>query len=132
MEATLSTEPRNPAFTAAAVQTTTDSWLTSNVFWARAMSMSIMGPKYGLVPALLTRMSSPPKRATVAATHACASSGIPTWAATQATWSSVAPLATSPAAASARSPAVRDVIMTFAPASAKRPAMASPMPRLRR
>ncbi len=63
------TEPRRPAFTAAAVQTSTESWLTSNVFCARAMSMSIMGPKYGLVPALLTRMSRPPKRARVAATH---------------------------------------------------------------
>ena len=38
-------DPRSPAFTAAAVQTRTASWLTSNVFWARARSMSIMGPK---------------------------------------------------------------------------------------
>ena len=58
------TEPRRPALTAAAVQTSTESWLTSNVFCARATSMSIIGPKYGLVPALLTRMSRPPKRAT--------------------------------------------------------------------
>ena len=45
MEATLITEPRRPAFTAAAVQTRTDSWLTSKVFCARTTSMSIIGPK---------------------------------------------------------------------------------------
>ena len=116
--------------TAAAVQTSTESWLTSNVFCARTTSMSIIGPKYGLVPALLTRMSSRPKRAIVPATQDSASSGFPTWAAVQATRSSGAPAATRPAAASARSSALRDVIMTLAPASAKRAAMARPMPRL--
>ena len=129
-EATLITEPRRPARTAAPVQTSTESWFTSNVFWARTTSMSIIGPKYGLVPALLTRMSRPPKRATVSATHDRASSGLPTWAAVQATRSSGAPAATSPAAASARSSAVRDVIITFAPASTNREAMPRPMPRL--
>ena len=130
MEATLITEPRNPAFTAAAVHDRTASWLTSNVFCARTMSMSIIGPKYGLVPALLTRMSSRPKRATVAATQDCASSGLPTWAAVQANRPSAAPPATRPATASARSSALREVIMTLAPASAKRAAMARPIPRL--
>ena len=75
-------------------------------------------------------MSSAPKRSAVAATHDTASSGLPTCAATHATCSSAAPPATSPAAASARSPAVRDVIITLAPASAKRAAMARPIPRL--
>ena len=45
IDAMLITEPRRPAFTAAAVQTSTDSWFTSNVFWARTRSMSIIGPK---------------------------------------------------------------------------------------
>ena len=130
MEATLITEPRRPALTAAAVQTSTASWFTSNVFCARTTSMSIIGPKYGLVPALLTRMSSRPKRASVPATQDWASSGFPTWAAVQATRSSGTPPATRPAAASARSSALREVIMTLAPASAKRAAMARPIPRL--
>ena len=43
------------------------------------------------MPALLTRMSSRPKRATVSATQDWASSGLPTWAAVQATRSSARP-----------------------------------------
>ena len=59
-----------------------------------------------------------------------ASSGFPTWAAVHATLASGAPAAMSPAAASARSSARRETIMTLAPASTKRVAMARPMPRL--
>jgi len=44
-DATLMTEPRNPALTAAAVQRSTDSKLTSKIFWARVTSRSIIGPK---------------------------------------------------------------------------------------
>ena len=129
-EATLITEPRSPARTASAVQTSTESWFTSNVFCALTRSMSIMGPKYGLVPALFTSTWRPPKRATVSATQALASSGRPTWEAIQATRSSGAPAATRPAAASARSSALRLVIMTLAPASTNLEAVARPMPRL--
>ncbi len=47
--------------------------------------MSMRDPKYGLVAALLTRMSSDPKRSTVAAAQASAASGSPALAASQAT-----------------------------------------------
>ena len=122
--------PRPPTEATLITETSTESWFTSNVFCALTRSMSIMGPKYGLVPALFTRTWRPPKRATVSATQATASSGRPTWEATQATRSSGAPAATRPAAASARSSAVRLVIMTLAPASTNLEATASPMPRL--
>jgi len=79
---------------------------------------------------LFTNTSMPPNRATVDSTHICASSGCPTWAAVQATRSSGTPAVTNPLAASAKSSAVRELSITLAPASAKRAAVARPMPRL--
>ena len=83
------------------------------------------------MPALLTKMSRPPNRATVSATHDCcvlgsADVGGPPGhllGVCAGTHEAVCRLGS-------RSSAFRDAIMTLAPASAKRAATARPMPRL--
>ena len=65
---------------------------------------------YGFVAALFTRMSSPPNRSSVAATHASACSGSPAFATVQATSPSSAFAAASSASA------FRDDSITRAPA----------------
>ncbi len=65
IEATFSTDPPCSAihaFAASWVQTSTAVWLTWTVLFARGTSRSTSGPKYGLVPALLTSTSRAPKR----------------------------------------------------------------------
>src|ERR1700689_4135489 len=87
-EATLITLPpfsRMPQRHALWAQISGPITLTPTVFIARGTSMSIMGPKYGFVAALLTRMSTGPKRATVASTHARAASASPAFASNHAT-----------------------------------------------
>src|SRR5215469_4395630 len=76
-------QPRQAAWVHISGPTT----LTPTVFIARGTSMSIIGPKYGLVAALLTRTSTDPNRDTVASTHAYAASGSPAFASNQATFS---------------------------------------------
>src|SRR5581483_8050147 len=96
--------------------------LVSYVFCHRGRSASITGPMYGLVAALLTRMSTAPKRSRVASMHASASSWRPAWP---------AKISTSPfmvEAASLRPSSLRELSITRAPASAKAAAMARPMP----
>ena len=129
-EATFTTTPPRSAMVAATaswIQARTPSWFTSTVLAARDRSMPTIGPKYGLVAALLTRMSRAPNRSTVAATHLRACSGSPALATCQATGPS-SPASVS--AAPARASAFLDDSITAAPASARRRAMASPMPRL--
>ena len=104
------------------VQISTPSWFTCTVLLARDTSMPIIGPMYGFVAALLTRMSRPPRRSTVAATHASAASGSPALAANQATSPVMEP------AASLSWSSLRDEIITRAPASAMAAAMARPIP----
>ena len=73
--------------------------------------------------ALLTRMSTRPNRANVAATHASASSGSPALAACHAASPSMVATAASSASG------LRDEIITRAPLAANSWAMARPMPR---
>ena len=82
----------------------------------------MLGPMYGLVAALLTRMSTPPNAAIVASTHACACSGSPALAANVATSPSMA------AAASSSASCLRDDSITRAPDAANADAIARPMP----
>ena len=96
--------------------------LTWKVLSKRPSSTAIVGPMYGLVAALLTRMSNAPKRSRVACTHARAAAVSPALAANTA----VSPLI-SAAAASSWS-CLRDDSITFAPAAANEAAMAFPMP----
>ena len=85
--------------------------------------MSIAGPMYGLVAALLTRMSTLPKRSTVAATQASACVGV-----TGVGGEASATSPSMPAAASSRASCLRDESITFAPDAARVAAMARPMP----
>src|ERR1700736_1344282 len=86
--------------------------------------MSMLGPMYGFVAALLTRMSSTPNRSTVPCTHASAWSGAPALVA------KVAPLSLGiVAATSSRASALREDNMTLAPAAANATAVAAPIPR---
>src|SRR5262245_38244951 len=85
--------------------------------------MSILGPMYGLVAALLTRMSTDPNRSTVAATHASACSGSPALAAYVATSPSIVDAASSSASC------LRDDNITAAPLAARDAAAARPIPR---
>src|SRR5438445_3812244 len=120
VEAMLMTDPPRSdmvAFQAHWVQTRAPSWLTCTVLLARETSIPIMGPMYGLVAALLTRMSRPPRRSTVAATQASAASGSPALAANQETSPDME------AAASLSWSSFRDEIITRAPASAMAAAM---------
>src|SRR4051794_9181336 len=87
------------------------------------VSIFMSGPMKGLAAALLIRMSMPPNRFMVSSTHAWAASGSPALAANQAT----SPVMS--AAAFSKPSALRDVSMTFAPASAYAAAMALPIPR---
>jgi NAD(P)-dependent dehydrogenase (short-subunit alcohol dehydrogenase family) len=79
--------------------------------------------------ALLTRMSTAPNRSTVAATHAAACSGSPALATRQSTGPDRSPLAAPiSTAARASASALREEIITDAPAEEKARAMACPMP----
>jgi hypothetical protein len=98
--------------------------LTPTVFIARGTSMSIMGPKYGFVAALLTRMPTDPKRCTVASTHARAASASPAFASNHATRSP--PISSATLASDAPR---REQIMTRAPCATNASAIARPMPR---
>jgi len=106
------------------VQISGPTTLTPTVFIARGTSMSIMGPKYGFVAALLTRMSTDPKRSTVASTHARAASGSPAFASNQATPSP--PISSATLASDAPR---REEIMTRAPCATNASAIPRPMPR---
>src|SRR5260370_28203789 len=86
--------------------------------------MSMLSPIYGLVAALLTRMSTTPNRSTVAWMQASACSGSPALAANVAT---LPPGIV--AASSSRASALRDDSMTLAPAAAYDAAIAAPIPR---
>src|SRR6266849_2204852 len=86
--------------------------------------MSMLGPRYGFVAALLTRMSTAPNRSTVAWMQASACSGSPALAANVATLPSGIVAATS-----SRASALRADSMTLAPAAANDAAMAAPIPR---
>src|ERR1700691_1498517 len=126
-EATLITLPpvsRMPQRQAHWVQISGATVLTPTVFIARGTSMSIMGPKYGFVAALLTRMSTAPKRSTVASTHARAASASPAFASNHATPSP--PISSATLASDAPR---REEIMTRAPCATNASAIARPMPR---
>src|ERR1700733_4060204 len=126
-EATLITLPpvsRMPHRHALWVRISGPTTWTPTVFIARGTSMSIMGPKYGFVAALLTRMSTDPKRSTVASTHARAASGSPAFASNQAT----PPPPISSATLASDAPR-REEIMTRAPCAANASAIPRPMPR---
>src|ERR1700733_7112857 len=127
IEATLITLPpvsRMPQRHALCAQISGPTTLTPTVFIARGTSMSIMGPKYGFVAALLTRMSTDPKRSTVASTHARAASASPAFASNQATLSP--PISSATLASDAPR---REEIITRAPFAANAWAIARPMPR---
>src|SRR5246127_2172857 len=126
MDAGLTTAPPCSAIhalTASEVHSSGAHKLTSKVFANRAWSWSISGPYAGLVPALFTRMSMPPKWSTVRSTQRLAASSSTAWAPTPRAFSPICA-----AAASALS-CLREVITTFAPASASCHAIANPMPR---
>src|ERR1700742_851974 len=126
MDAVLTTAPPCSAIhalTASEVHSSGAHRLTSKVFANRAWSCSISGPYAGLVPALFTRMSMRPKRSSVRSTQRLAASSSTAWAPTPRAFSPICA-----AAASALS-CLREVITTFAPASASCQAIANPMPR---
>ena len=103
-------------------QNTGPRTLTSNVLSKRPGSTPSVGPKYGLVAALLTRMSRPPKRSMVAATQASAASMSPAWAA----WTATSPCI--PAAAASSASCLREDSITRAPDAAISAAIARPIP----
>ena len=74
--------------------------------------MSIVGPMYGFVAALFTRMSTPPKRSMHRSTAAAAWSGSPALAAITSTSPPISD------AAASRSGSFREESSTDAPASA--------------
>lgn len=72
MEAVLTIDPPcSPIhdLTASEVHSSGAHRLTSKILANRAWSCSISGPYAGFVPALLTRMSTLPKRSSVSCTH---------------------------------------------------------------
>src|ERR1700680_4489917 len=71
------------------VHWTTAHWLTCTVLAARDSSIPMSGPMYGLVAALLTRMSTDPNLSMVAATQEAVATGSPALAAHQATSPSI-------------------------------------------
>src|SRR4051812_2373081 len=86
--------------------------------------MSMLAPMYGLVAALLTRMSTAPKASMVACTAASAWSGSPAFAAKTAT----SPSLPMPAFTASSASCLRDDSITCAPAFANVSAMDRPMP----
>src|SRR5690242_323289 len=90
--------------------------------------MSTSGPKYGLVPALLTSTSIRPNRAIAASTQAAAWSGSAAWAACAST-SILGWVESSEAATSSRASWRRDVSTTLQPSAANSSAVARPIPR---
>ena len=88
--------------------------LTWSVFSQRGRSISMVGPAYGFAAALFTRMSIAPKRSSVASRQASASSGLPTLPVFHAMSPPIS------LAAASQPSALRDTIITLAPASTKR------------
>src|SRR3954451_20904239 len=104
-------------------QNTGPRMFTWNVLSKRDGSMPIVGPAYGLAAALLTRISSRPKRSMVAATQPSPASMSPALAANTAVSPPIS------AAAASRPSILRDESITLAPDSTKPAAMALPIPR---
>ena len=102
---------------------------TATVLSNRLVSMPSVGPMYGLVAALFTRMSTDPRRSTVAATQASAWSGSPALAANDLEPWRPASTARISAAHASRASTLRDESITAAPLAASVAAIALPMPR---
>jgi len=113
---------RKACFHAAWHQNTGPRMFTWIVLSNRPGSISIVGPAYGFVAALFTRMSSRPKRSIVARTHASAASMSPALAANTA----VSPFISS--AAACKPSSLREVSITWAPDSTNPAAMDFPIP----
>src|SRR5271155_6193321 len=94
------------------------------VLAARHSSMPRVGPVYGFVAALLTRMSMRPKRSIVAHTADAAAAPSPAFATCHVALTPIL------SAACCRPSALREVSITDAPDSANPRAMARPMPLL--
>ena len=101
--------------------------LVANVFSHRGTSMSMTGPAYGLVAALLTSTSMAPNASSVASSTRSMSSTLPTWPAAYARSPPVSVRSSSTVAAHESS--LRLVIITLAPAAAIAEAMPRPIPR---
>src|SRR3984893_11675455 len=101
--------------------------LTSSTLATARGSVSIIGPKAGFVPALLTRMSRRPRRSTQWPMDASIASGSP---AEPAYTVASAPIVRSAASVSSSSCCLRASTQTDAPAAAYASAIARPIPRV--